>query len=279
MDETLVDCDFSFDQLFIDFFKNSDGNAQILSYQLEDQEFLSNDRLTLTNDREEIAVLGKSNPQLPEEITQESWYLDYMAIDGIIEDYPNFDPIQYQQFSISEFLSSGDLLQSFTCQEESQTEFTSYSYYGQEYISIAIFNLFASDCGPAPSRQFDYNFVEQLEVKNHTYEILEEGQGRRLILTDENANRIYYTNAFLSLDNIESQRAITLYPNPASETLFISHTGSSEPVRIEIYNLQGQRILQSDFSNQIDVSYFAQGLYFIKFNRETQESIHQFIKK
>lgn len=279
VDETRVDCDFSFDQLFINFFRNTNGNAQILGYQLEDQEFLSNDRLTLTNDREEIAVFGKFNPQLPEEITQESWYLDYIEIDEIIEDYPSFDPIQYQQFSISEFLSSGDLLQSFTCQEDSQTEFTSYSYYGQGYVSVAIFYLLASDCGPVSSRQFDYSFVEQLEVKTHTYEIIEEGQGRRLILTDENGNRIFYTNAFLSTEDIGASPAITISPNPAADVLFINSTVPLEPLKMMIFNLQGQRVVETDFKSQIDVSDLAQGLYFIKFKGETQESVHRFIKQ
>ncbi|HEY3385138.1 MAG TPA: T9SS type A sorting domain-containing protein [Saprospiraceae bacterium] len=60
-----------------------------------------------------------------------------------------------------------------------------------------------------------------------------------------------------------ADKKISIYPNPASETLFIT-TDLSTEMLISIFDLTGQLIHTQSGINEIDISSFPEGLYFIK---------------
>ena len=72
---------------------------------------------------------------------------------------------------------------------------------------------------------------------------------------------------------------ITVYPNPVTETLFISSEGITIE-KIKVYSISGQIILSSEnVQNSIDVSGLSEGLYFLEIFSSEGKSILKFIKR
>jgi len=75
------------------------------------------------------------------------------------------------------------------------------------------------------------------------------------------------------IGDIESNN-IAVYPNPTSNLLFIS--GLTQPETIDIYNVTGQKILQTEVNannNSITISQLTNGLYFLKLKDTTLKFI------
>ena len=253
--------------------------SQTLSYEILDEDNIATRQLLVTKENGDQATYGARFSETLVALTNEPWYLDFYEIGESTFDYPPQDDLQYEDFTITTFDTQGDIQQQLTCWNPTSSTFEVIDNEENLQIQVGGLSVMTPNCGASAPFNFDNLFIGQFSNHTHSVEIVEEGQGRRLILTDENGNRIFYTNAFLNIKDIDAKSAIAIYPNPADETLFISTTAPSELLKIEVYNLQGQRVLQSDFRSQIDISDLAQGLYLIKFNGETQESVHQFIKK
>ena len=71
---------------------------------------------------------------------------------------------------------------------------------------------------------------------------------------------------------------ISIYPNPADESLMIEFTTPAQPMRYEIFDVVGQRVMSGKLSNNlIQLSDLAKGAYLIMFNDETGNSeLHKF---
>lgn len=69
------------------------------------------------------------------------------------------------------------------------------------------------------------------------------------------------TSNTLSIHN-EVDVDIKIYPNPVSETLYISVNQTLESVKM--YDILGKEVFATKHSNRIDVSRFQQGLYLLK---------------
>jgi len=92
---------------------------------------------------------------------------------------------------------------------------------------------------------------------------------------------LYYqdTPLPLSVQDINDV-AFIIYPNPVSNTLFIS----SENTLIEnitVYSVLGEKVMELTAKgiNSIDVSRLSEGLYFLKITTSEGKSIQKFIKK
>lgn len=73
-------------------------------------------------------------------------------------------------------------------------------------------------------------------------------------------------NSTLSIDDFNKNENLKLFPNPSSEYVQIS--GLKELVNYKIYNVLGTEIKKGVIANdkQIDIKYFINGLYFLKFD-------------
>jgi len=78
-------------------------------------------------------------------------------------------------------------------------------------------------------------------------------------------------NLLLSTDEPELKMAFEIFPNPASEILYIKKPGGIVMLSLEVYNHLGQIKFQS-FGNydDIDVSSFEKGIYFLKIESENK---------
>jgi len=214
--------------------------------------------------------------------TPESQDFSYTIMDfeinGIAQNYPTQQDGQLNDYSISHFETGAELNQGYICFYGGGGVYSAYYYLGTPTISISYLGQLAMDCGVESLNAFDSAFTTQLENKTFSYEIIEEGQERRLILTDANGDRIFYNNAFLSTEEFD-QVSIELFPNPSSDKLTITGEHIERIQSYQIMTMTGSIVSQNTFNTTIDVESLATGMYFLKLQGIQTETIHRFIKK
>ncbi|WP_299675939.1 T9SS type A sorting domain-containing protein [uncultured Dokdonia sp.] len=271
--ETQEEIDFEF--AYFNFLGTPE--SQDFNYSIAQQGDFSIE-LVITKSNGDTAVYSSTNPNIPENLTQEPWYLDYFEIDGVAQNYPTQQDGQLNDYSISYFETGAELNQGYICFYGGGGTYSAFNYFGTQTISISYLAQLAMDCGVEILNNYDGAFTTQLEGKTHTYEIIEEGQGRRLILTDTNGDRIFYTNAFLGTEEF-TQVAVELFPNPSSDKLTITGEEIDRIQSYQIIDIQGRVVSKNTFTITIDVESLATGMYFLKLQGIQTETTHRFIKK
>jgi hypothetical protein len=67
---------------------------------------------------------------------------------------------------------------------------------------------------------------------------------------------------------------ISIYPNPAKDALNFGYEGTG-PERIEIFNILGEKIIDSPWRQSLDISSFSAGVYVVRVSGEDITSIHR----
>ncbi|HET8886846.1 MAG TPA: T9SS type A sorting domain-containing protein, partial [Salinimicrobium sp.] len=98
------------------------------------------------------------------------------------------------------------------------------------------------------------------------------------IITNVASTEIVETT--MSTDFFNLENSIKIYPNPSNRMVNISAGNGIEIQRIEIYSITGQKLLQQQSENDIDISNFPEGMYFMKiYSVEGNEIVKKLIKK
>jgi uncharacterized protein YjdB len=104
-----------------------------------------------------------------------------------------------------------------------------------------------------------------------------------VVVTDTNgckgASALYeYNTAEASVKNIANNTLIKIYPNPASNTLFVE---SQIKVRAVVTGIDGKLLLEQTDAKEIDISQLAGAMYFITFYDDDNNvvSIQKFVKE
>ncbi|OAB80450.1 T9SS type A sorting domain-containing protein [Cochleicola gelatinilyticus] len=89
---------------------------------------------------------------------------------------------------------------------------------------------------------------------------------------------IYGGERILSVHKFESF-SVQVYPNPASEMLFITSEGT-QITTLAIYTINGRQVASEENpSHLLDVSTLSEGLYFLELTSETgNKTVQKFIK-
>jgi hypothetical protein len=74
----------------------------------------------------------------------------------------------------------------------------------------------------------------------------------------------------------QTQLDISIYPNPTSNTLFIS--GNETPIAVAIYNVLGKEVLSIKNANNINVQALPSGVYVIRISDCVGQTNRKFIK-
>ena len=74
----------------------------------------------------------------------------------------------------------------------------------------------------------------------------------------------------------ENLLAISIYPNPTDNTLFIS--GNKTPITVSIYNVLGKEVLSIKNTNNINVEALPSGVYMIRISDGVGQTNRKFIK-
>lgn len=91
---------------------------------------------------------------------------------------------------------------------------------------------------------------------------------------------MHYTpcTSSLSIAQNDANQAIKVYPNPTSQLLYID-IPNGESMRIELTNSLGQKLWSGSNVNQIDLSTFQSGLYFLELSSQTTKQRVKVIKR
>jgi len=276
---TLAVCDTSdeinFESAYFNFLGTPE--SQEFSYSVNN-DLLEFTQLTLTKDNGDVALFSPINENPPSSLTQEGWYLDFFEIDGVAQNPPPAQQGQENDFIISSFAQETILDQGYRCFAGGSGAFSAFNFFGINTISVDFLAQLTLDCSIPILNEYDQAFTIQLEGKTHTYEIIEAGQGRELILTDQNGDRIFYTNAFLNTEDFNQVTDVNLSPNPAQDFLTITGDTIDRISNYQIVDLQGKILRQDSFANTISVNTLSQGLYFLVLNAGEQRLVKRFIK-
>jgi hypothetical protein len=134
---------------------------------------------------------------------------------------------------------------------------------GEEYLTIGNFNsnsntdtLYTGSNDPAPGNPDGaYYYIDSVSL----YDSLD-----------------YVTN----IKNHENNFKVNVYPNPIISTLnIVDENNKLQNTTIEIKNSLGQTFHKAPFSNQIDLSNLAAGMYFLSIEDKSHKKTVKFIKQ
>lgn len=74
----------------------------------------------------------------------------------------------------------------------------------------------------------------------------------------------------------ENLLAISIYPNPVKDKLYIQ--GLSSPTKVSIYNVLGKLVLSETTTSEIDIEGLQSGIYIVKIIDQQKETTRKFIK-
>lgn len=139
---------------------------------------------------------------------------------------------------------------------------------------------FANTSAYAQSFLWDFGDGQTSEDANPTHTFTASGN-YTVTLTAENCGQSSVQQQTITVLGLKDWKntQTRVYPNPVSDRLFIE--SESENLHFKIYNLMGQLLLESHIKSKqsIDVSGFAQGIYFLKVQTDSAETIRQILKK
>jgi len=116
-----------------------------------------------------------------------------------------------------------------------------------------------------------------IQVDDPTYAIAQECYEYSGWCKDETA--IYSEDCSLGIGDVVLSEVVSLFPNPVQNTLQISAENSIIIKSIEVYDVLGKQLLQTNTVNQIDVSGLANGLFFVKIETDKGVVVKKVIKE
>ena len=92
------------------------------------------------------------------------------------------------------------------------------------------------------------------------------------VLFDPNSDLISRNNSVvLGIEDIESESQFAIYPNPAQTQFNIQKPSNLQIFNIQIFDLLGKMIFETQYQNSINIESLSNGIHFIKF--ETNEGL------
>ncbi len=151
----------------------------------------------------------------------------------------------------------------------------------QNLYSVDSFDATSINCGHPMHADFEMEYFGRFNINSLIYLAIEDvGNGEQWldIATSAVFEGLFFGNIELAVtENLK--QSIKLFPNPVSETLFIS--SEDAPVeQFSIYSVAGERVFsETSITNQIDVSNLKTGLYFAEILTSEGKSIQKFLKR
>jgi uncharacterized repeat protein (TIGR01451 family) len=117
------------------------------------------------------------------------------------------------------------------------------------------------------------------QIKNTAYIYFDYNEA---IVTNTTSNEMINT---VSIDEakINPETTLSVYPNPASEALYVNCSSASKNVMISVYDVNGQLVREikalSNQPHQLDITGLSAGLYVIRVKDEEKMLYNKFIKQ
>lgn len=156
-----------------------------------------------------------------------------------------------------------------------------YKYKGNYFEVIDRGATTLSDCGGDEETEFftplSGNIYMQKPSQKVYYEIVGNNELHLWITQD---HKLVFSKKTLTIGEESIDKMISVYPNPAKKHIRIESRDSAI-MSIEVYNVIGKRVLikNSNFTykNQLDVSKFSRGVYFLKIHTKRGSVIKRLV--
>ncbi len=100
-------------------------------------------------------------------------------------------------------------------------------------------------------------------------------------LNDENGTdtghvRVFDISDLLGINSIDSLSRLVIYPNPATDVLFVE--GISTEYQVEMYDVYGRKVMSGSNLDRIDIQSFQSGMYLLSVSNQTETEIRRVVK-
>jgi hypothetical protein len=67
--------------------------------------------------------------------------------------------------------------------------------------------------------------------------------------------------------NADAEGDLNVYPNPATDKINIDLPYPNQPFNIQVFTLDGKRLMYTENSTTLDIAHFARGVYLLRVNQ------------
>ncbi len=217
------------------------------------------------------------------QLFENDWYLEKLIING----QDNFPPSNSEVEFVSAIFDKPNSLITSVCNSlDTELEFSN-----PDEFKILTYSLTLIICNLQVNSDFEgiyFNFffnqaTQEPYTEPFPYDIIVNGSGMTLTITNVNGDIAFYGNDFLSNQDFDAP-SFNIYPNPLKEELFISTIKDLTDFNVNIFSINGNAVLPIDSfdtnNESIDVSILESGIYFILLkDNQGRTSTKKFIKE
>lgn len=123
---------------------------------------------------------------------------------------------------------------------------------------------------------WDVNAISSATASGSMYSL------SRVNITSFSPFAVYDNNTALAVSNVNYGGEFSVYPNPATNNIYIDHKATNEPVQVAIYSVSGQLVKQATLSTgerAINVQDLTNGMYYIQLSNKEINATQKFIKQ
>jgi hypothetical protein len=120
------------------------------------------------------------------------------------------------------------------------------------------------------------NITENLPLTTSKYPELRFSDTK--IFTRADDGNIYYRDIYTGVAEKSEDNELTLYPNPVNNFLQLKlNVGEILIAKVKIYSAYGEKVINTEFKENIDVSNLSPGVYFCKVQSGNRTEIKKFV--
>lgn len=217
----------------------------------------------------------KENPLFPDPVFQGTWYLSQMVVDlGETYFIENINPAIQPSITIFPDLTyTGQ----GACNTFSGTLIEDPNNSNGQYISQN-FITSTNTCATPYLEMFDMDFITHLEDGSFRIDLVQPQSGtiEMNVLFNIFSTMKFSNQPILNIAN-NTNSNFTIFPNPTKDKIFIVYKKDT-PTLVSVFNVSGQKVLNTTSDTQIDLSTLSDGIYFIKMITENREEVVKIVK-
>ncbi|HLN52433.1 MAG TPA: T9SS type A sorting domain-containing protein [Lentimicrobium sp.] len=122
-----------------------------------------------------------------------------------------------------------------------------------------------------------FDRTDTYETVSYSWIANDYGEVANLSIDGTDTQFQYLSSYVIGVKELNPEDALSVYPNPAGDVLFINSPGQVN--RIEIYNLSGQLVLYANSANRISIGHLEKGLYVCNMISDSGTISKKFLKQ
>jgi hypothetical protein len=139
---------------------------------------------------------------------------------------------------------------------------------GEKYGALQYFQNTGTASVPAwgPIQNNPFGLTTVYNVSMPSFVNFDNDGDQDLLVTDYNGNFNYFQNvtAPLSVKNLSGKTELVLYPNPATEIVYLKGREVQNIISVEVYDVNGRTVLSQQSNQSLFVKDLAEGIYTVK---------------